>query len=170
MSCGAPPMPTPLSTTFVASPRRTGWAVTATEAGTWWGALRRTIASGRSEEVDVLEKLASGNTRMGIKAQAEGQPCRSCSRRNAGKVAVEGTAADEARATFVYRTEDVDRLNVALLLTSFRREAISLPEDQLGRWSLAVRTLEVVRWGVLDPHSPVVHDDVWADNLGVALG
>lgn len=87
----------------------------------------------------------------------------------AGKVAVEGTAADEARATFVYATDDIDRLNAALLLTSFRREAISLPEDQLGRWALAVRTLDVVRWARSALVARVVHDEAWADKVAEAL-
>ncbi len=85
------------------------------------------------------------------------------------RIAVEGTADDEARATFVFRTDDVERLNVALLLTSFRREAISLPADQLGRWALAVRTLDVVRWARESLVARVIHDETWADKVRAAL-
>lgn len=146
-----------------------GWAVTRTEAGAWWGALRVAVASGRADEVDLLEKLAGDNLRMGIKAQAGGASMPFVLAPAAGKVAVEGTAEDEARATFVYRTDDIDRLNAALLLTSFRREAISLPEEQLGRWALAVRTLEVVQWARSALVARVVHDDAWADKVTAAL-
>ena len=145
-----------------------GWAVTASEAGTWWGALRAAVGAGRAAEVDTLDHLAS-ELRLGIKAQADDASMPFVLAARDGKVAVEGAQADEARATFVFRTDDIDRLNAALLLTSFRREAISLPEDQLGRWALAVRSLEVVRWARAALVARVVHDDAWADHVTAAL-
>jgi hypothetical protein len=158
-----------LSDTLMGFSAPDGWAVTPTGAGQWWGALRAAVASGRSAEVDRLETLADGDIRLGVKAQPDGASMPFVLAPRAGKVAVEGTAADEARATFVYATDDIDRLNAALLLTSFRREAISLPEDQLGRWALAVRTLDVVRWARSALVARVVHDEAWADKVAEAL-
>ena len=60
-------------------------------------------------------------------------------------VAVEATDADD-RATYIFRTDDVERLNAVLVLTTFRREVYSLADDELGRWATAVRVLEPVRW------------------------
>ena len=34
----------------------------------------------------------------------------------------------------------------ALLLTSFRRELLMLPDDELGHWAAAVRSQPAVRW------------------------
>ena len=59
-------------------------------------------------------------------------------------VVVEATDGDD-RATFVFRTHDVARLNAVLLLTAFRREALFLPDDQLGRWAIAARLWPAVR-------------------------
>jgi hypothetical protein len=146
-----------------------GWAVDKEEAGQWWGALRAAVASGRSEEVDVLEGLAKDDFRLGIKAEAKGASMPFVLAARDGKVAVEGTSEDEARATFVYRTDAVDRLNAVLLITSFRREAISMPLEQLGRWALAARTLEVVQWARQALVARVVHDDAWAANVSAAL-
>jgi hypothetical protein len=146
-----------------------GWAVTADEAGQWWGALRTAVASSRPAEVDGLEHLADRDMRAGIKAQPDGTSMPFVLAPRGQMVAVEGTHADEARATFVYRTDDIDRLNAALLLTSFRREAISLPEDQLGRWTLAVRTLEIVRWARSALAARVVHDEGWTEKITQAL-
>jgi hypothetical protein len=84
-------------------------------------------------------------------------------------LAVEATDTDD-RATYIFRTDDVERLNAVLVLTTFRREVYSLPDDQLGRWATAVRVLEPVRWlrGALAAR--VVHDDSWADKVRAALG
>jgi hypothetical protein len=56
-----------------------------------------------------------------------------------------------------------------LLLTSFRREAISFPEDQLGRWAVAVRTLDIVQWARRALVARVVHDDGWETSVRRAL-
>lgn len=147
-----------------------GWAVGRGEAGSWWGALRAGVAAEeRSEEVAVLESLAGDRLRAGIKSQPQGEALPFVLAWANGKVAVEGTGDVEGRATFVFRTDDVDQLNVALLLTSFRREAISLPVDQLGRWALAVRTLDIVRWAREALVARVIHDDTWADKVRAAL-
>jgi hypothetical protein len=119
--------------------------------------------------VAVLEGLSGDRLRLGIKASVGGSTMAFVLAPAKGKVAVEGTAEDGARATFVFRTDDVDRLNAVLLLTSFRREALYLPDDQLGRWALAVRTLEVVRWARGALVARIVHDETWPDKITAAL-
>jgi hypothetical protein len=84
------------------------------------------------------------------------------------RVVVEATDRDD-RATFVFRTRDVDRLNAVLLLTSFKREAVSLPADELGRWALAVRSVPEVRWARDALVARIVHDAQWAANLDASL-
>ncbi len=83
-------------------------------------------------------------------------------------VAVEATDADD-RATYIFRVDDVDRLNAVLVLTTFRREVYSLPDAELGKWATAVRVLEPVRWlrGALAGR--VIHDDAWPDKIRAAL-
>ena len=116
----------------------------------------------------LLESLAGNALRLGIKASVDGTAFPFALAPVGGRVAVEG-AGDEARATFVFETTDVDRLNAVLLLTSFRREAISFPEDQLGRWAVAVRTLEVVRWARRALLARVVHGESWESSVRSAL-
>jgi hypothetical protein len=146
-----------------------GWAVDRAGAGSHWGGLRGAVGGDRAAEVDELEQLCGERLRIGVKADFAGASMPFVLAPANGKVAVEGTASDEARATFVFRTDDVDRLNAVLLLTSFRREAISLPADQLGRWALAVRTLDIVRWARDALVDRVVHDDSWTDKVRAAL-
>lgn len=147
-----------------------GWAVSQTDAGGYWAALRAAVAGGeRAAEIDHLAALAGDALRLGIKIQRDGAAMPFALAPVNGKVAVEGAAEGEARATFVFATDDIDRLNAVLLLTSFRREAISLPDDQLGRWALAVRSLDIVRWARRALVARVVHDDTWADKVTGAL-
>lgn len=146
-----------------------GWAIDAATAGDHWPALRAAVAGQRrAAEIDLLSGLAGDHLRLGIKSGAGGSSMPFALAIVDGRIAVEATDADD-RATFVFETTDVDRLNAVLLATSFRREAISLPEDRLGRWSLAVRTLEVVRWARGALVARVVHDDGWATNVERAL-
>ena len=147
-----------------------GWAVDRAAAGGHWHALRTVVAGERAAEVDLLESLAGDRLRLGVKAQAGGDSMPFVLAPVGGKAAVEGTASEDARATFVFATDDVDRLNAVLLLTSFRREAISSPEDQLGRWAVAVRTLEIVRWARAALVDRVVHDERWNEKVTAALG
>jgi hypothetical protein len=147
-----------------------GWAVDRAGAGVYWNALRAAVAGQeRGPEVDHLESLAGGALRLGIKANFAGAALPFALATANGKTAVEGTAEGEARATFVFATDDVDRLNAVLLLTSFRREAISFPEDQLGRWAVAVRLLELLRWARAALVDRVVHDATWTDKITQAL-
>ncbi|HTJ73966.1 MAG TPA: hypothetical protein VL337_01250 [Acidimicrobiales bacterium] len=151
-----------------------GWAVTAEDAGRHWAPLRAAVAGdARASEVEALEALAGGRLRLGIKAVTGGtEPLPFALAPVGAKVAVEGTDTD-ARATYVFAPgpaeRDVDRLNVVLLLLSFRREALYLPEDQLGRWAVAVRTLEVVRWARAALAGRVVHDEQWEAKVRAAL-
>jgi hypothetical protein len=150
-------------------PAPDGWAVDRAGAGPYWGALRSSFGGGdRADQIAVLEQLSGESLRLGIKASVEGGAFRFALAPVGSKVAVEG-GGDEARATFVFATDDVDRLNAVLLLTSFRREAISLPEDSLGRWALAVRTLESVQWARKALVARVVHDDTWGAKVEAAL-
>ena len=148
---------------------RDGWAVDRASAGRSWGALRAAVAGqARGHQVDVLESMAGERLRLGLKVQLGGAVLPFALAPVGDKVAVEATDADD-RATFVFRTTDVDALNVALLITNFRREAIFLAEDQLGRWALAVRTLDAVRQARSWLHARIVHDQRWEEHVRAAL-
>jgi hypothetical protein len=142
-----------------------GWAVGQAEAGLFWEPLRTAAAgTSRADEVAALEKLSEGALRLGVASGARGQTMPFALASRDGRVAVEAFGSD-ARATYIFATDDVDKLNVALILTSFRREALYLPEDSLGRWALAARTLEVVRWARDAYVGRVVHDATWRDKV-----
>lgn len=145
-----------------------GWAVDRSRAGSAWPALRAAVAGHhRAAEVDTLERLAGDRLRLGLRVGGrERMPFALAP--VGDRVAVEGTDTD-SRATFVFATGDVDRLNAVLLLTNFRREAIALPDEELGRWSLAVRSLEVVRWARSALVARVVHDAGWEEKVTAAL-
>lgn len=138
-----------------------GWAVESVDVPAHWSVLREVVAGqNRAAEVDALAELAGDRLRLGIKAGSSGTSMPFALAPVGGRVAVEATDADD-RATFVFATDDVTRLNAVLLATSFRREAITAPDDALGRWALAVRTLEVVRWARERLVGRVIHDANW---------
>lgn len=150
-----------------------GWAVTRAEAGRHWGALRAAVAGQeRAAEVAVLEEVAGARLRLGVKALTGSEVMPFALAPAGDRVAVEGSDTD-ARATYVFacgsEEADVDRLNVVLLLVSFRREAIYLPDDQLGRWAVAARVLDVVRWARSTLAGRVVHDAQWEANVRALL-
>lgn len=148
---------------------RDGWAVERAAVPSYWSVLRDVVAGQRrGAEVALLAELAGDHLRLGIKAGPAGASMPFALAPAAGKVAVEATDADD-RATFVFATDDVDRLNAVLLATSFRREAISAPDHDLGRWALAVRTLEVVRWARQRLVARIVHDAAWETKVRSAL-
>jgi hypothetical protein len=150
-------------------PAPDGWAVDEQAAGARWGPLTEAVAGhARAGEVAVLASIAGPALRLGVKTGPGSAVLPFALAPVRGRVAVEGTDSD-ARATFVFSTEDVDRLNLVLLLTSFRRDALHLPEDRLGRWALAVRTLEVVRWARAALVARVVHDGRWEEQVRAAL-
>lgn len=146
-----------------------GWAVTQDHAGAHWSALRTAVGgAGRESELTTLERAAR-TIRLGIKIGKDADPMPFALAATGTKVAVESTSSDEARATFVFATDDLDRLNAVLLLTSFRREAISSPADDLGRWAPAVRLLEPVQWARSVLVDRVVHDANWEQRITQAL-
>lgn len=146
-----------------------GWAVTAAEGAAAFGVLRARAADGeRAEHVSLLSELAGEHLRLGVYTDGGTTPLPFALAPHAGAVAVEAFDADD-RATFVFRTEDVDALNAVLLLTSFRRDALSLPSDRLGRWAVAERTSPAVRWARAALVARVVHGPSWADGVRRAL-
>jgi hypothetical protein len=146
-----------------------GWALTADEASVYGGALADAFAAGeRGAEVAVLTSLVGPDLRYGLSLQPEG-PMPFLLAVGRTTIAVESAEPDQARATYLFATTDVAALNTALIMTSFRREVLYLAENQLGRWSLAVRTLPVVRWARSVFSARVVHDDAWEAGISAAL-
>ena len=144
-----------------------GWAVATADAGTFGGALADAFCGGdRAADLAPLIAAAAG-LRFGLSLQVD-EPMPFLLATGRSTTAVE-SLGDEARATYVFATTDTDALNRALIMTSFRREAFYLPEDQLGRWSLAARTLDVVRWARSVFRQRIVHDDNWAGAVASAL-
>lgn len=151
-----------------------GWAMLPAEAGDHWPVLASTWQSGaRGAQASWLtERAGPQGTRMGLWLDDSGAVLRfllaSVGAGASARVAVEAVDADD-RATFVFATDDVDRLNAALVLTSFRRDAIALPEESLGRWAPAVRTMPAVRWMRDHLADRIVHDAQWWDRASAAL-
>jgi hypothetical protein len=166
-----------LSPGLAGFPAPDGWAVDAAAAGGWWPHLRAAVAGGGAAgdgdgdrgpaALAVLEALAGDRLRLGIELQGDAV-LRFALAPHGDRVAVEGFG-DDARATYVFRTASVDELNAVLLLTSFRREALHLPPERLGRWAVAVRTLEVVRRARAALVARVVHTAGWAAAVEAAL-
>lgn len=146
-----------------------GWAVTAQAAGTHWGVLMERAQSGsRAEQVRDLVRRAGDRIAVGIFTDGGSSPLPFVLAPIANHVVVEATDGDD-RATFVFRTTDVERLNAVLVLTSFRREAIFLPDAQLGRWAVAARVWPAVREARAALSARIVHDDHWVEHLDAAL-
>ncbi|MCA1831667.1 MAG: hypothetical protein ABR548_14095 [Actinomycetota bacterium] len=146
-----------------------GWAVTRADAGPLWESLRGAFAGqARAEQLAVLEQVSGEDLRLGIKTAFQGGTMPFALALSGKRIAVE-SADEEARATFVFETDDADYLNFVLLLTGFRREALFLPEEKLGRWSVAVRMLPAVRWARSALAERVVHDSSWETKLRSAL-
>jgi hypothetical protein len=146
-----------------------GWALDRAEAGRWWGPLRSAVGrAARAEQAELLANRAADRLRIGVHTDGGRTALPFLLAPVGDRVVVEAVDADD-RATFVFRTDDVDRLNAVLLLTAFRREALYLPDDQLGRWAPAVRCLDTVRWARSILHARVVHDAGWATAVEAAL-
>lgn len=158
-----------LDATLGALPPADGWAVDHTCAGALWPALRAAVGGHRrGSEIAVLEGIVGNALRLGIKTGFAGGVLPFALAPARGRVAVEATDADD-RATFVFATDDVERLNAVLLVTSFRREALWLPDERLDGWALAVRTLPVVRWARQSLVARIVHNDAWEQRLTATL-
>ena len=147
-----------------------GCAVDAAGAGTYWSALLdRAEGGSRANEVRLLAELAGERLRIGIYTEGGTSTLPFVLAPIGEFVVVEATDGDD-RATFVFRTADVARLNAVLLLTSFRREALFLTDDRLGRWAVAVRTWAAVREARAALVARVIHDEQWETKVRAALG
>ncbi len=146
-----------------------GWAITRSASPAVWQVLNARAGSGeRSAEIAVLAELAGDDLRFGVYTEGGAHPLPFALAPVGGRVAVEAIEGDD-RATYVFATDDVDGLNAVLLLTSFRREALSLPDDELGRWAVAVRTSAAVRAARSALVARVVHNAAWEQNVRSAL-
>jgi hypothetical protein len=146
-----------------------GWAIAPEQAGAFGGALVDAFAAGpRADEMTHHAGLSRGKMRYGISLRQDG-PMPYALATGRATTAVESADAGEARATYVFSTTDTEALNRALIMLSFRREAIHLPVAELGRWSLAVRTLPMVEWARSMFVARVIHDDTWAEKVTAAL-
>lgn len=146
-----------------------GWAIAPEQAGAFRGALVDAFSAGsRAEEMAHLTGLARGGMRYGVSLQPEG-PMPFVLATGRTTTAVESADDGEARATYIFSTTNTEALNHALIMLSFRREAIHLSAAKLGRWTLAARTLPIVAWARSMFVARVVHDDSWADKVTAAL-
>lgn len=152
-----------------------GWAVTPAEAGEHAATLiERWANAGRGEQVKTLTDLVGADhLRYGMWTEG-GTVTMPFVLAIAGaganmSVAVEAVDAND-RATFVFAVDDVDRFNAALILSAFRREVMSLPDAELGRWAVAVRMQPQVQWMRQRLVARIVHDTNWAEGVKSALG
>lgn len=147
-----------------------GWAVGPDDEPVWWPVLGDIAASGeRGSEFGLLQELADRPVRLGL-ATAEGETPMLLALASRGRRIVVESLSGEPRATFVFESDDLDRLNAALVVASFRRDVIALPEEQLGRWAVAVRTSPIVRGLRESLVARVEHREGWADSLRHAVG
>jgi hypothetical protein len=155
-------------------PVNDGWALDEASAQARWPQLRSAwLSMGRAACAESLaERTDPSRLRLGL--WTEGGTVRlpfliaSIGAGESARVAVEAVDADD-RATFVFATEDLDRLNAVLILTAFRREALALPDNELGRWAVSVRTQSAVRWARERLIARIVHDDGWPTALAEAF-
>lgn|GEM_PF-2524737 len=146
-----------------------GWALTAGTAGAHWPALLARATSGsRSAEVQFLAGRAGAQLAVGIFTDGGASTLPFVLAPIGGCVVVEATDGDD-RATYVFRADDVDRLNSVLILTGFRREALFLPDDQLGRWAIAARLWPAVREARAALVGRVVHGERWQEQVEAVL-
>ncbi len=142
-----------------------GWALTAREAGAFWPALLERAQSGsRANEVRALVERSGDRLAIGLYTDGGSSLLPFVLAPIGDRVVVEATDGDD-RATYVFAVSDRERLNAVLLLTSFRREALFLPDDQLGRWAVAARVWPAVREARGALVARIVHDNRWVDHL-----
>ena len=146
-----------------------GWALTASTAGSHWSALlARAISGSRAAEVQFLAGRAGDRLAVGIFTDGGTSPLPFVLAPIGSCVVVEATDGDD-RATYVFRADDVERLNSVLILTGFRREALFLPDDQLGRWAIAARLWPAVREARAALVGRVVHGERWQEQVEAVL-
>ncbi len=146
-----------------------GWVIDPDDDPRWWSALRDVAATGeRHAEFEQLQEFADRPIRLGLTTADGATPVLLGLAARGGRVAVESLSG-EARATFVFGADDLDRLNAALVVTAFRRDVIALPDAELGRWAVAVRASSVVRDLRGRLVARIEHRDDWADQTRRAL-
>jgi hypothetical protein len=151
-----------------------GWAVTCEQAGRHGPILEQRWATGARAAQTAFLTSTAGTERLRYGMWTEGGVVAMpfvlavVGTGDGTRVAVEAVDADD-RATFVFATEDVDRLNAALVLSAFRREVLSFPDPELGRWAVAVRMQPHVRWVRERLVARVVHDAAWEPGIASAL-
>lgn len=142
-----------------------GWAQPVTGAGaalvSVWAGMKR------SAEFSLLNSAAD-ELRLGLWTEGGDEALPFVLARVGDRIAVEAVDADD-RATFVFASDDVDQVNAALTLTSFRREVLSADPSELGRWVVAVRTSPVVRWLRRSLIARIIHDSAWGSATTAAL-
>lgn len=148
---------------------RDGWTAGPDDEPTWWPILGDIASRGeRADEFEHLRRLTDRPLRLGLVA-ADGEiPILMGLAVHGRRIAVESLSG-EARATFVFDSDDPDRLNAALTVAGFRREVVALPEEQLGRWAVAARTSSVVRELRGGLVARVEHRDQWPEEVRRAL-
>lgn len=146
-----------------------GWAVTRTASTSVWEAMHRAASAGdRAAEVAVFTELAGDRLAYGLFTDG-GEHALPFLMAPVGEVVAVEAVGGEDRATFVFRTTDLTQLNAALVTIAFRREALSLPLGQLGRWAVAARTSPTVQWARSAFTARVVHDARWEQALRTAV-
>jgi len=137
--------------------------------GDGWAASGAVPGGERAAEAELLAQLAGDRLRVGVWTDGGRVSMPFVLAPVGDLVAVEATDAAD-RATSIFRVDDVEWLNAVLVLTTFRREVYSLPDDQLGRWAVPVRVLEPVRRlrGALAGR--VIDGDTWPEKVRAALG
>lgn len=146
-----------------------GWALDRAAADRWWAPLEAAALGGsRSEEMATLAGLAGDRLALGLHTDGGSTVMPFALAPVGGRIVVEAVDADD-RATFVFATDDLARLNAVLILTGFRRDVLALPEPELGRWAVAVRTSPHVQWARSALVARVVHTASWSDGIRSAL-
>lgn len=144
-----------------ASGQANGWA----EGGS--NAVGELAAFERGDEVSAICALAS-EMRAGHYREGDSVDLRFLLAMAHGRAVLEVANADD-RATLVFGTADLDRVNAALLHLCFHRELLTLPARELGQWGAALRTQPLAAWLRGVTAARVVHDQGWGENLRRAL-
>lgn len=131
-----------------------GWALTDPAA------VRAVASRGSADECSVLGETCSV-LRAGVFTEGGTQDVPFLIGTAANGVTIVEGVGEEDRATYLFATSDVDRVNAALLRLSFRRELLVLPQGELGRWAAAIRTQPEVAWLRSVIQGRVVHDTRW---------
>ena len=138
-------------------PWQNGWARGESDAIETW--LRRAPV----EEATLLRSVCT-DLRAGLYLEGDQQVSFVLGRSSRDSVIVEGVG-EEHRATYVFDTPDLDRVNAALLACSLRREVLYWPLDTLGATRALLRVSAPTQWLRSRLIDRVVHDRAWAENI-----